>query len=124
MIVGLGTDIIETERIEELMARGTTYLQTIFTPAEIAYCESKSRKSQHYAARFAAKEATLKALGTGWRNGAAFCDIEVVNDSDGSPRVRVSGKVQQLFEQHGIQHSSISISHTHQNAIAVIILET
>lgn len=124
MIFGLGTDIIETERIEQLMARGTTYLQTIFTPAEIAYCESKSRKSQHYAARFAAKEATLKALGTGWRKGAAFCDIEVVNNGEGSPGVRVTGKVQELFAQHGIQHTSISMSHTHQSAIAVIILET
>lgn len=124
MIFGLGTDIIETARIEKLIARGTPYLQTIFTPAEIAYCESRQKKSQHYAARFAVKEATLKALGTGWRRGAAFSDVEVVNDNEGKPDVRVHGKVKQLFERHKIQHTSISISHTDQNAIAVIILET
>jgi holo-[acyl-carrier protein] synthase len=124
VIFGLGTDIIETARIEKLIARGTPYLRTIFTPGEIDYCESKRRKSQHYAARFAVKEATLKALSTGWRRGAALCDVEVVNDTEGSPHVRVHGKVKELFERHGIQHTSISISHTDKNAIAVIILET
>ena len=124
MIYGLGTDIIETARIEKLISRGTAYIQTIFTPTEIAYCESKKRKSQHYAARFAAKEATLKALRIGWRNGAAFCDIEVVDDNEGRPHVQVHGKVKELFERHGIQQTSISLSHTDQNAIAVIILET
>lgn len=124
MIFGLGTDIIETARIEKLISKGAPYLETIFTPTEIAYCESKRSKSQHYAARFAAKEATLKALQTGWRNGAAFCDIEVVDDQQGRPHVQVHGKVKELFERHGIQRTSISLSHTHENAIAVIILET
>lgn len=123
MIFGIGTDIIETERIGDMVARGRQYLETIFTDKEIEYCESKARKFQHYAVRYAAKEAALKALGTGWRDGLSFCDIEVIDDERGQPQVFVHGKVKELFEHHQIKQTSLSLSHSRETAIAVIILE-
>jgi len=123
VIFGIGTDIIEVARIGKMVARGRQYLGTIFTEEEIIYCESKARKSQHYAVRYAAKEAALKALSVGWREGLAFCDIEVIDDDRGKPQVFVHGKVKDLFEQHQIKQTSISLSHSKESAIAVIILE-
>ncbi len=123
MIFGIGTDIIELERIGEMVARGREYLETVFTESEIAYCESKAHKAQHYAVRYAAKEAALKALGTGWRDGLSFADIEVIDDERGQPQVRLHGKVKQLFDRHQIKQTSISLSHSRENAVAVIILE-
>ncbi len=123
VIFGIGTDIIEVERIEKMVARGRQYLDTIFTVKEIEYCEARARKSEHYAARYAAKEAVLKALGTGWRDGLAFSEIEVVNDELGKPRVLLHGRVKESFEYHQIKQTSVSISHSRDCAIAVIILE-
>jgi holo-[acyl-carrier protein] synthase len=124
VIFGIGTDIIEVARIGEMAARGRQYLETIFTEKEIEYCESKSRKSQHYAVRYAAKEAALKALSIGWRDGLGFCEIEVLDDERGKPQVFVHGKVKALFEQLQIKQTSISLSHSKESAIAVVILET
>lgn len=124
MIFALGTDIIETERIGEMVARGRQHLETVFTVKEIDYCEGKARKSQHYAVRYAAKEATFKALGIGWTDGPAYCDIEVLDDERGKPQVFVHGEVKRLFEKHGVRQSCVSLSHSRDNAIAVIILET
>jgi holo-[acyl-carrier protein] synthase len=123
VIFGIGTDIIEVERIEKMVARGRQYIDTIFTEKEIRYCEAKARKSEHYAARYAAKEAVLKALGMGWREGLAFSEIEVVNDELGRPHVILHGKVKEAFEHHRIKQTSISLSHDRDYAIAVIILE-
>ena len=123
MIFGIGTDIIEVERIEKMVARGRQYLETIFTEKEMEYCESKARKSEHYAVRYAAKEATFKALGTGWRDGFAFSEIEVINDELGKPQVFLNGKVKEFFDLHQIKQTSISLSHGKASAIAVIILE-
>ncbi len=124
MIFGIGTDIIELDRVAQMIARGRQYLRTIFTEKEIEYCESKARKAEHYAVRFAAKEAALKALSCGWRDGLGFADIEVLDDPQGKPQVFVHGKVKDLFEQNRIKQTSISLSHSRQNAIAVIILES
>lgn len=123
MIFGIGTDIIEIVRIERMVARGRQYLDTIFTEKEIEYCEAKSRRSEHYAARYAAKEAVLKALGTGWRDGLSFSEIEVLNDELGKPQVFLHGKVRESFEHHQIKQTSVSLSHDRDCAIAVIILE-
>lgn len=123
MIFGIGTDIIEVARVEKLIARGRQYLDTIYTVAEVEYCEARARKSEHYAVRYAAKEATLKALGVGWRGGLSFSDIEVVNDELGKPRVVVHGKTKEIFDRNQISQSSISLSHGRESAIAVIILE-
>ena len=123
MIFGIGTDIIELDRIGAMLARGRQYLQTIFTDKEIEYCESKARRAEHYGVRFAAKEAVLKALSRGWGDGLGFCDIEVLDDEGGQPRVFVHGKARDLFEQFQIKQASISLSHSKEHAIAVIILE-
>ena len=123
MIFGVGTDIIEVARMEKMAARGRQYLESIFTEKERDYCDRRARKSEHYAARYAAKEALLKALGTGWRNGLAFSDIEIINDELGQPRVSLHGEVKKIFDQHQIRQTSISLSHTDEIAIAVVVLE-
>lgn len=123
MIYGTGTDLLEVERMAELAARGRAYLEALFTDREIAYCESKARPHEHYAARFAAKEAVLKALGTGWRDGLAFSEIEILNDELGRPQVRLHGKVKEFFDQQQISGCSLSLSHTDKIAMAVAILE-
>ena len=109
--------------MEKMAARGRQYLETIFTEKEVDYCDTRTRKSEHYAARYAAKEALLKALGTGWRDGLAFSDIEIINDDLGQPQVFVHGEVKKIIDQHQILQTSISISHTEEIAIAVVILE-
>lgn len=123
MIFGIGTDIIEVARIEEVAAKGTQYLETIFTEKERNYCETKARKSEHYAGRYAAKEAFLKALGSGWRDGLAFGDIEIINDDLGKPQIFLHGEVKKLFDHYQIKHISTSISHVKAMAIAVVVLE-
>jgi len=123
VIFGIGTDIIEVKRVEKMIARGRQYLETIFTEDEMDYCEAKARKFEHYAARYAAKEAVLKALGTGWRGGLAYSDIEIIHDESGKPRVFVRGEVRRFFDEHQIRQTSISLSHTREIALAVIILE-
>ncbi len=106
-----------------MLARGRQHLETVFTDKEIEYCEGKARKAEHYGVRFAAKEAVLKALKCGWRDGLGFGDIEVLDDELGQPRVFVQGKVKALFEKRGIKQASISLSHSKENALAVVILE-
>jgi holo-[acyl-carrier protein] synthase len=124
VIFGIGTDIIEVKRVGKMVARGRQYLETIFTEKEMHYCEAKARKSEHYAARYAAKEAILKALGTGWRGGLAYSDIEIINEEMGQPQVLVRGEVRNFFNDHQIQKTLISLSHTREIAIAVVILES
>jgi holo-[acyl-carrier protein] synthase len=123
VIFGVGTDIIEVARMEKMVARGRQYLETIFTEKERDYCETRVRKSEHYAARYAAKEAFLKALGTGWRDGLAFSDIEIINDDLGKPQVFLHGEVKEFLDHHQIKQTSISISHIKEIAIAIVILE-
>jgi holo-[acyl-carrier protein] synthase len=123
VIFGIGTDMIRVDRIEKLVEEGRPYLETIFTEREMDYCETRARKSEHYAARYAAKEALLKALGSGWRDGLAFSDIEIVNDKLGKPQVILHGEVKTHFESHHIRQTSISLSHIDEIAIAVVILE-
>jgi holo-[acyl-carrier protein] synthase len=123
VIFGIGTDIIEVKRVEKMVAKGRQYLETIFTEKEMDYCEAKVRKSEHYASRYAAKEAILKALGTGWRGGLAYSDIEITNEELGKPQVIVRGDVKVFFDHHQIKQTSISLSHTKEIAIAFIVLE-
>ena len=124
MTFGIGTDIIDTRRVEKMVARGRQCLETIFTEKDMDHCETKARNSELYAARYAAKEATLKALGTGWRGGLAYSDIEIINNELGKPQVFVRGEVKIYFDRHQIRQTSISLSHTKELAIAVVILES
>jgi holo-[acyl-carrier protein] synthase len=123
LIYGTGTDIIEIARIEKVMMRDIGFRDKIFTPLEIDYCESKKNKFQHYAARFSAKESFLKAIGTGWRFGIRFADIEVFHDDLGQPHIRVFGKAKELVNNLGISKIHVSLSHLKEIATAIVILE-
>lgn len=123
MIFGVGTDIIEVQRVEEKLIRTGSLKTKLFTPTEIAYCESKHRPAMHFAARFAAKEAFLKAMGTGWTGGHKFSDIEVVNNALGKPELFVYGKVREFCAAKGITGMQVSLSHIKDLAKAVVVLE-
>ena len=124
MIFGVGTDIIEVARVEQKLTRTEGLKKKLFTEIEAAYCESKHRPALHYAARFAAKEAFLKAMGTGWSGGHKFDEIEIVNDPLGKPELFVSGKVREFCGARGVVRMSVSLSHVKEMAAAVVILET
>lgn len=123
MILGTGIDLIEVARIEKALSRDIGFRDKIFTPGEIEYCESKKNKYQHYAARFSAKEAFLKAVGTGWRFGVRFADIDVYHDDLGQPHIRVSGVAKELTERLSVSKIHVSLSHLKELASAVVIIE-
>lgn len=123
MIFGIGTDIIEVDRIRKVMERDIGFRDKIFTPHEIEYCESRKFKYQHYAARFSAKEAFLKAIGTGWRYGIRFGDIEVTHDPLGKPEINVYGKAKEWCEQEAVSKIHVSLSHLKELATAVVLIE-
>ena len=124
MIVGLGLDIAEIDRIEAAVTRhGTPFLERIFTTREVAYCESHRNKFERYAARFAAKEAAMKALGTGWRRGVRWRDIEVVRDPTGKPTLHLEGAARQIANDLGVKNISITITHSGNLALAEVIFE-
>ena len=123
MIFGIGTDIIEVERMDEKLLRTEGLKAKLFTPAEIAYCESKRFPAQHFAARFAAKEAFLKAMGTGWSGGHDFSEIGITDNLQGQPVLSVHGKVGEFCQSHGIAAMHVSHSHLRNMATAVVVLE-
>ncbi len=123
MIFGIGADVIEIERVAKTLARTGGLKKRLFTPREIEYCESKAKGAQHFAARFAAKEAFFKAMGTGWRGGARFDEIEIVNDALGKPAVVVHGKVKSFCHKNRITRIHASLSHSLDLAQAVVLLE-
>ena len=121
MVIGLGIDIIEISRIKKSVEKyGDRFLNKVFTSEEIKYCNSKYNKYQHYAARFAAKEAVYKALASGWKEGLRWKDIEILNDSQGMPSINSSGKLQS-FINNGTQ-LKISISHSENYVTSVAII--
>ena len=124
MLVSTGIDIVEVYRIEETMARTPRFAERVFTSAEREYCDAKgAAAAQSYAGRFAAKEAFLKALKTGWRGKITWQDIEIVNDADGVPTLSLTGEAARLFEATGAGSLHVSISHTSEHAVAHVILE-
>ena len=116
--VGLGVDIVEIERMEKILARTESFASKVFSEAERAYCDKKSRPAAHYATRFAAKEAVVKALGTGFSDGIWVRDIEVVRDKKGKPHIVLSGRAKEVAEEQGVREISISLSYTHTEAVA------
>ncbi len=125
MIVGTGVDIAETRRIEEALARyGERFHKRIYTPAEIAYCEQFKNKAERYAARFAAKEAAFKALGTGWGQGVRWLDVEVTHQPSGKPVLVFAGRAQEVASELGVTGAEVSISHADRYVIAQVILES
>ncbi len=118
-IVAHGIDLVDCPRIEEMVKRhGERFIKRVFTAAEQAYAEANKDKIEKLAGRFAAKEAVLKLIGTGWRGKIAWTDIEVVNNAAGQPEVTLSGEVKKLAEGLGIEHVSVSITHTANFVIA------
>jgi holo-[acyl-carrier protein] synthase len=123
-ILGTGTDIIEVLRIAQMIERhGELFINRVYTDHEIAYCSVRKAATQHYAGRWAAKEAVLKALGTGWRKGISWRDVEVRNEPGGAPRVRLRGGARDVLEKSGIRAMHISISHCRNFATATAIAE-
>ena len=123
-IIGIGTDIIECLRIAQMIDRhGELFIRRVYTEHEIAYCSTKKAATQHYAGRWAAKEAVLKALGTGWVRGISWRDVEVRHKPGGAPTVALRGGAKEVLERSGIQRMHISISHCRSHAIAYAIAE-
>ncbi len=124
MIVGTGVDIVEVPRVAAAIERfGKRFLERIFTDSEIRYCQSRRNSTERFAARFAAKEAALKALGTGWRMGVAWKEVEVRREPGGRPSIHFSGRAAEFAQRLGMKQASLSLSHTAEQAIAQVILE-
>jgi holo-[acyl-carrier protein] synthase len=124
MIVGTGIDIAEVPRVGQSIERfGERFLRRVFTEEEIKYCDSKANRVERYAARFAAKEAAMKALGTGWNRGVRWRDIEVLRQPGRRPTIRFHGVAAEFAARLGTKNIALSISHTPEHAIANVILE-
>ena len=124
MILSIGIDITEVYRIRQAIARTPRFAERVFTPDERAFCESKGvAAAQSFAGRFAAKEAFLKALKTGWRGKITWHDIEVISDSQGAPSLKIHGEAYKILKKLGANRVHMSISHTSDHAIAEVILE-
>jgi holo-[acyl-carrier protein] synthase len=124
MIVGTGVDLAEVDRIKASIERyGERFIARIYTPGEIAYVERKANKYERYAARFAAKEAGMKAIGTGWKRGVTWRDFEVANLPSGRPVLKFHGVAAQIAEKLGVKNISLSLTHTAQLGMAHVILE-
>jgi holo-[acyl-carrier protein] synthase len=125
VILGLGIDISEVNRIEAAIGRhGRAFLERVFTPAEIEYCERYRNRFERYAGRFAAKEAGMKALGTGWRGGIRWVDFEVTRLPSGQPTLALHGKARELAERKGVERIALSITHSGNTALAQVIFES
>jgi holo-[acyl-carrier protein] synthase len=124
MIVGTGVDILETPRIQQALDRhGERFLRRIYTPGERAYCAKFKNPAERYAARFAAKEAAFKALGTGWRRGVRWLDVEVTRQPGGKPELRLSGRAAEVARELGVTRMAVSLSHADHYAVAQVIFE-
>jgi holo-[acyl-carrier protein] synthase len=124
MVLGMGTDLAEVERIAKTIERfGDRFLDRIYTPTERAYAQSKANSVERFAARFAAKEAGMKAIGTGWRRGVKWLDFEVTNEPSGRPTLRLRGVAFKVAEELGVKRISLSLTHTASTAMAIVLLE-
>ena len=124
MIVSIGTDIIEVYRIQETIERTPRFLERVYTEAEREYCQAKgAAAAQSYAARFAAKEAFLKAIKTGWRGEITWHNIEIRVDKDGAPSLSITGEAKEILDRLGADRVHLSLSHTNEHATAQVVLE-
>jgi holo-[acyl-carrier protein] synthase len=123
-VIGIGTDIVECLRIAQMIERhGELFIDRVYTAAEIEYCRSRKQATQHFAGRWAAKEAILKAIGTGWRRGISWRDMEIRNEGGGKPTVALRGGARDVVEQLGVGEILVTISHcrTHATAFAIAL---
>src|SRR5271155_2110805 len=124
MVLGIGTDLTEIRRIEHSVERfGDRFLERVFTPGEIEYCQRKKNAAESFAARFAAKEAGAKALGTGISRGVSWKDFEVKREAGGKPTLHLSGRAAELAAMMGIQRVQLSLTHSRELAMAVVLVE-
>jgi len=124
VIVGIGVDIVEIERLRAVLERQKDrFLRRVFTPGEQEYCSKHRDPVPHYAVRFAAKESLFKALGTGWSGGVSWQNVEILRKGGGAPTVSLSGAAGDAARRLGAKNIHVSLSHSDQNAVAVIVLE-
>src|SRR5271154_5219324 len=124
MVLGLGTDLIETKRVQESIDRfGERFLERVFTAGEITYCRRKKNAAESFAARFAAKEAGAKALGTGISRGVNWKELEVRREASGKPTLHLSGRAAELAEAMGVRRVQLSLTHSRELAIAMVVAE-
>lgn len=124
MIVGLGVDIAEVERVRGAIERqGERFLKRVYTEKERAYCEQFKNKYERYAGRFAVKEAAMKALGTGWSRGVRWVDVETVRERGGRPGLELHGEAKRIADKLGVKHIAVTITHTESQALAQVIFE-
>ncbi|MEP7165548.1 MAG: holo-ACP synthase [Ferruginibacter sp.] len=124
MIFGIGTDMIEVARVAEKTGKHAGFKEMVFSQKEIGYCEAMAKKYEHYAARFAAKEAFFKAMGTGWKSGMAFNEIEITNDDQGKPLISFLGNTATFVTEMKLGRIHVSLSHLKTMASAVVIIES
>ena len=122
MIIGVGTDLLEVSRVKKTLNKQVSFRESVFTSHEIDYCEGKKYKDRHYAARFAAKEAFMKALGIGWRYGISFTEIEIENNDLGKPELFLKGKAKKMADKLGVKEIHVSISHLKDLACAYVVI--
>lgn len=115
---------MEVRRITQALQGGDAMAKRVFTKAELDYCRDRKNRYQHFAGRFAAKEAALKALGTGWQEGIRWKDVEVVPGEKGKPEVNFYGKAKELLEASGAQHAVVTITHAREYAVAAVVLDS
>ena len=121
-VIAIGTDIVECLRIGRMIERhGELFVHRVFTPVEVDYCQARKQATQHFSGRWAAKEAVLKALGTGWRRGISWRDVEVVNLPGGEPTIVLRGGAEEVAQQRGIMRMLVSISHCRTHATATVV---
>ena len=123
MVIGIGTDLTEVERVAQKINKEAGFREMVFSKTEIAYCESKINQYEHFAARFAAKEAFFKALGTGWLVGTHFNEVEIINDAYGKPCLVLLGETKETLSAWRINTILVSLSHLKAIASAVVVIE-
>lgn len=124
MVLGIGIDMEDVDRIRLVIERhGQRFLNKVYTPREIAYVDDTANRYERYAARFAAKEAAMKALGSGWNQGVQWKDLEIFNSPEGCPSLRLAGGALSRAMQMGYRRAHVSMSHTRSTAIAQVIIE-
>lgn len=125
MIVGMGIDVAEVKRIRAVLeSQGERFVRRVYTEAEAAYCDQFKNKYERYAGRFAAKEAAMKALGTGWSRGVRWVDVEVVRQTGGRPTMVLHGEARKIADALGVKNIAISITHTAEQAFAQVVFES
>ena len=123
MIIGIGVDIVQIERVRKLVENYSEFMHQVFTAREIEFCQAKADSASSYAARFAAKEAMLKALSTRWNEKVNWLDIEVINEEQGNPILKIKGRTLRLMKKMGVYQTHLSLSHERDYALAFVVLE-